>query len=141
MKNLAYSSALLSAFLLIASCTKNDLVKPTKTDSTPQTVQSELPCSSSGLVKYVLKNDTKNGSFNISFSGPGYYSFTLPANGSDTVAIPSGVYTLKMAAIANDDLYSYLLGSQPVVNASNAEFTDLEIDPCHTSSQLQVSIK
>ena len=140
MKNLAYSFALLSAFLLVASCTKNDQVKPAETNSIPQIAQ-KLPCSSSGLVKYVLKNDTKNGSFNISFSGPGYYSFTLPANGSDTVAIPSGVYTLKMAAIANDDLYSYLLGSQPAVNSSNAEFTDLEIDPCHTSSQLQVSIK
>jgi hypothetical protein len=141
MKNLAYSSALLSAFLLVASCTKNDLVKPGETNSIPQTVQSQSPCSSPGVVKYVLSNDTKKGSFNVAFSGPGYYSFILPANGNDTVTIPSGVYTLKMSAIADNDLHSFLLGSQPPVNASSAVFTDLVIDPCHTSGQLQVSIK
>jgi hypothetical protein len=140
MKNLAYSSAVLFGLLLFASCTKNALVKPGATDSIP-VVQSKLPCSSSGIVKYVLKNTTKQGSFNVAFSGPGYYSFTLPANGTDTVGIPSGVYTLKTTAIGDNDLHSYILGNQPVVNAPDAQFTNLEIDPCHTGSELQLSIR
>ena len=142
MKNLIYSSAFIFSFLAITACNKNDAIQPRKGLSQPDSVAAVDPpnreCDSSELVKYVLNNNTGISSFIITFSGSNNYSFAFPANGSKTVAVKPGTYTVMIPPTGNFDNHLFYTDNKSNINAPTARYENVKINPC--SVALRTSI-
>jgi len=134
MKTLIYSSALICSFLAATACNKNDAIQPRKGLSQPDSIAAvERPkqkCDSSELISYVLYNTTGIDSFIINFSGSNSYSFSFPANGSKTVAVKPGVYTVQVPPTGNFASHSFYMDNKQGVKAPTARYENVKINPC-----------
>src|ERR1700754_51100 len=144
MKNLIYSSALICSFLVITACNKNDAIQPRKGLSQPDSVADVEPpnnkCDSSAHIKYVLYNTTGIDSFIINFSGSNAsYSFSFPANGSKTVAVKPGTYTIQIPPTGNFATHSFYMDGKQDVKAPTARYENVKINPCSVPLQTGIN--
>jgi hypothetical protein len=143
MKNLIYSSALVCSFLIVAACNKNDAIQPRKGLSQPDSIAAVNPpnqkCDSSELVKYVLYNTTGIDSFIITFSGSNTYSFSFPANGTKTVAVKPGTYTIQIPPTGNFASHGFYMNGKPDVKAPTARYENVKINPCSVPLQTAIN--
>jgi hypothetical protein len=141
MKSLIYSSALLSLFLLTASCKKDGTLPPVKgptidsnikVSSIPPAVLRTIPpgCDSTKLINYVLYNATGDGTLEIAFAGQQNYTFILPAYGSLNVNIKPGRYAVQMYSPGNYPSYNFSLSGEASVTGSGARFANVTVAPC-----------
>jgi hypothetical protein len=133
MKSLIYSSALLSLFLLTASCKKDGALSPVKGPTIDSGItKPSIPqgCDTTKLINYVLYNSTGAGSLEIAFTGQQNYTFTFPANGSLNVQIKPGKYAVQMYSPGNYSSYSFSLSGEDSLTGSGARFANVTVAPC-----------
>jgi len=143
MKNLLYYPALLSLFLLITSCNKNNDIKPitgaTSVTTPTAPVINSPECDTNKLVSYTLINSTGVPSFQIGFLGKHAYTFTFPKSGSKTVALPAGTYTVQIQPSGDYSNHTFFVGNLSSVDTAGAHFDNVKVNPC--SVQLSASIR
>jgi len=144
MKKLAFYSALLSLVLIIASCNKNDAVLPKKvsaaatvtdTSSVPKVPHS---CDSTKLVAYVLYNSTGIDSFTIYFNGLANYTFDFPANGSKTVYVKPGTYSIAIPPKGNYSPHSFFVNGALLEKAPGISYKAMQINACSAGLSVEI---
>jgi hypothetical protein len=129
MKNLIYSAALLCLILFAASCTKGDLAQPGSHSGT-----GGPDCNSAPQANYTLTNTTGDSSYEIAFQGATDYTFSFPANGSATVSVKSGTYSIFIYSPGNNVNRTFSLNGQVVSKQAGARFEGVAVNSCSTSS-------
>ncbi|WP_426671202.1 hypothetical protein ACPPVU_08190 [Mucilaginibacter sp. McL0603] len=142
MKNLTSYSALLSLVLIIASCNKNDAVLPKKTAAAATATDTSSvvphPCDSTKLVAYVLYNSTGIDSFTIYFNGSANYTFDFPANGSKTVYVKPGTYSIAIPPKGNYSPHSFFINGALYEKAPGVYNKAAQIQACSAGSSVEI---
>ncbi|HEY2580805.1 MAG TPA: hypothetical protein VGI43_03315 [Mucilaginibacter sp.] len=133
MKNLIYLSALLCFILFVASCTKNDAIKPQNVSDTGLTA-----CDSTKKVNYVLSNSTGDDSYEIAFAGQQNYTFPIPANGTATVSVKPGTYSIYVYSPGNYAEHTFSLNGLGVAKESGARYDNVSISGCSVAPSLKI---
>ncbi|HEY4323673.1 MAG TPA: hypothetical protein VGN20_06795 [Mucilaginibacter sp.] len=133
MKNLLYSSALLCFILFAASCTKDAAIQP-------QVLNSSAPsnCGSAPMVNYVLSNSTNDGSYEIAFDGQQNYTFHIPANGTTTVSVKPGTYSIYVYSPGNYTNHTFYLNGLGGGEESGARYDSVSISGCSIAQSLRI---
>jgi hypothetical protein len=142
MKNLIYSSALLCVFLFIASCKKDGTLSPvniTKTDQGTAKSFITTGCDTTKWVSYSITNSTGDASYEIAFSGTENYTFAFPANGSITIALKPGIYSISVYSPGNYSEHNISWGDQEPVKESGARLDNVKISACAAPQSVTIA--
>jgi hypothetical protein len=114
-------------------------VKIPKIDSGTK-ISSSLPgCDTSKLVNYVITNSTGIASYEIAFGGAENYTFAFPANGSTTIAVKPGVYSIFIYSPGNYSEHNFYLGDQGPVKESGARMDNVKVSACSAPNSVKIA--
>ncbi|HEY4323676.1 MAG TPA: hypothetical protein VGN20_06810 [Mucilaginibacter sp.] len=130
MKNLFYLSAL-STVILVASCTKGNLIAPGKSINSVNTISARTACDSVKMVSFTLTGDA---SYEIAFSGKQNYTFSFPG----TVSVKPGTYSVFVYSPGNYSQHNFYWGDQQVINQSGARWDGVTITPCTVPQSVRI---
>ncbi|HEY4323672.1 MAG TPA: hypothetical protein VGN20_06790 [Mucilaginibacter sp.] len=142
MKNLFYTSALAGLILIAASCNKGDLVAPQKHIDTLSSVPVPTPnCSPVESINFVLTNSTGIAGYEIVFSGPQNYNFFFPINGTTTVAVKPGIYSVSVfcQVPGSYSQRTFQLNNMSPVKQAEAHYGDIELTNCTGSQYFSIN--
>lgn len=89
-------------------------------------------------VSFTLSNSTGIGTFQATFSGPYNHTYTFPANGSTTIQVPSGTYTIQINPTGDFSYHTFTLGSRSSVYAPGTTFYTVSITASNNESPLSI---
>jgi hypothetical protein len=134
MKSLIYSLVLLSIFFLIASCNKDEALKPITNPGGPQ-----LACDSTQSVNYQLTNSTGIATYEIAFSGQKNYTFNFPANGTTIISVKPGTYDVFIYSPGDYQVNSISLNNLNPTKEAGARYDGVVISPCNSAQSAVIT--
>jgi hypothetical protein len=138
MKKLFYLSAL-GLMLLAASCDKGVLPGPKKRDTLISVILRN--CDTAKLINYVLSNSTGIAGYEIVFSGSQNYSSFFPVNGTTTIAIKPGIYSISVIyrVPGHSTEHSFQLNNASPVRGYEAYYNKIELSTCNGPQSFSIT--